>query len=279
MLVPILIALAIFVATGLIAGVLLAVISHFFGIEEDEKYKKVRGELPGINCGACGFRGCDDYAKALANGETSAGRCIPGAETVAEKLAHILGVAVEEPTDVVAFVRCNGNCEATSKLNTYDGVMTCSAAALTYGGPNSCLYGCLGFGDCANACPAHAICVDDGIAHVDTSKCLGCGLCVDTCPKHVILLVPQETATVVMCNNKDKGADARKACKNACIGCKKCEKSCPEGAITVQNNVATIDYSKCTGCQTCVSGCPTHCLHSVFFPDLPEVEDDGEDES
>ena len=66
------------------------------------------------------------------------------------------------------------------------------------------------------------------------------------------------------------GADAKKACKNACIGCKKCEKTCPNGAITVINNCAVIDYSKCTGCKACASACPTGCLKEVFFPDLEE---------
>ena len=111
----------------------------------------------------------------------------------------------------------------------------------------------------------------DGIAHVDTSRCIGCAACAKACPKQVISMVPQETAVVVMCNSRAKGADARKACKNACIGCKKCEKLCPAGAITVVNNLAQIDYAKCTGCKACVAGCPTGCLKDVFFPDLPET--------
>ena len=73
-----------------------------------------------------------------------------------------------------------------------------------------------------------------------------------------------------MCSNKQKGADARKACKNACIGCKKCERTCPNGAIAVKDNLAVIDYEKCTNCGTCVAACPTGCLKTVFFPDLPE---------
>ena len=93
---------------------------------------------------------------------------------------------------------------------------------------------------------------------------------METCPKKVISMVPQETRTVVMCNSRDKGADARKACKNACIGCKKCEKACPESAIAVTDNLAKIDYTKCTGCGLCVAGCPTGCLKQTFFPDLPE---------
>lgn len=266
----ILIASAIVSSVALVAGILLALISGFFGIEEDQRVKQIRACLPSINCGACGYKGCDDYAAAVAEGKAKPNLCVPGAETTAKEISDILGVEVEAPKDVVAFVHCNGNCEATSKKAAYVGVSSCRAAAELYGGPDACFYGCMGLGDCASVCPANAICLDDGIAHVDTSRCLGCGLCTDTCPKHIISMVPQETVAVVMCNNKDKGADARKVCKNACIGCKKCEKTCPHGAITVENNLATIDYDKCTGCLSCIEVCPTGCLKKVFFPDLPE---------
>jgi Na+-translocating ferredoxin:NAD+ oxidoreductase RNF subunit RnfB len=269
----ILIALGVVVAIGLFMGILLAVVSHFFAIEESQKLKQIRACLPGINCGACGFKGCDDYAAAMAEGNAKPNLCVPGAEDTAKELGAVLGIEVEAPKDEVAFVHCNGNCEATTKKAEYKGITTCRAASMLYGGPDACRFGCLGFGDCAAACPANAICVKDGIAHVDTSKCLGCGLCASICPKNVISMVPQDTKAVVMCNNKDKGADARKACKNACIGCKKCERTCPNGAIKVIDNLAVIDYEKCTGCGACVAGCPTGCLKSVVFPDLPEKED------
>ena len=257
-------------AVGLLAGVLLALVSHFFHVEEDEKAKRLRECLPGINCGACGYRGCDDYAAAMSEGKAAPNLCIPGANATASKLSEILGVEAPKPKDIVAFVACNGNCEATEKKGDYRGVNTCRGASMLYGGPNSCAYGCLGLGDCAHACPSHAICMMDGIAHVDTTKCMGCGLCSRTCPKHVITMVPQESGAVVMCGNRDKGADARRACKNACIGCKKCEKACPHGAIAVENNLAVIDYEKCTGCGACASVCPTGCLKAVHFPNRPE---------
>ena len=77
----------------------------------------------------------------------------------------------------------------------------------------------------------------------------------------------------VMCSSKAKGADARKACQNACIGCKKCEKTCPQEAIRVEDNLASIIYSKCIGCGACVDACPTKCLKSVSFANLPEDTD------
>ena len=268
MIIDILIALGVVGAVGLLAGVLLALFSHFFGVAQDEREKALRENLPGINCGACGYKGCDDYAVAMAEGKAKPNLCVPGAADTAKTLGAILGVEVAPPKDVVAFVHCNGTCEATSKKMIYDGVKTCRAASGVYGGPNSCTYGCMGFGDCAVVCPANAICIDDGIARVDSSKCLGCGLCVNTCPKNIISLVPQDTKTVVMCSSKDKGALARKLCANACIGCKKCEKTCPEGAIRVENDLAVIDYDKCTRCGLCAEVCPTKCLKKVFLPDL-----------
>lgn len=269
----ILIAFLVMLAVAVIAGVLLTVFSHFFAVPENPLKATIRECLPGINCGACGYKGCDDYAEALAEGGVAPNLCVPGAQGVADEIAGILGVESQAFDDVVAFVACNGHCEATFSTANYEGVKTCKAASMVFGGTNSCRFGCLGLGDCAAACPANAICLADGIAHVDTSRCLGCGLCARTCPKGVITMVPQEATVANQCSNKQKGADARKACKNACIGCKRCEKDCPNGAITVKDNLAVIDYDKCTHCGACIANCPTGCLKTVFFPDLPEGVD------
>ena len=267
----ILIAFAVVAAVGLLVGILLALVSHFFGVPEDVRVKELRGMLPGINCGACGYKGCDDYAAALAAGTATPDRCVPGAVDVAASLSDYLGVEAKAPQDMVAFVHCD-RCHAPNMIETgYEGVSSCKAAAMLYGGPEACKYACLGFGDCAAACPANAICMKDGIAHIDTIRCLGCGLCAATCPKHVIGMVPQETAAIVMCSSHDKGAVARKKCKNACIGCKKCEKVCPNGAVSVQNDLATVDYAKCTGCGLCAKACPTGALKQVVFPDAKDA--------
>ena len=119
-----------------------------------------------------------------------------------------------------------------------------------YGGETNCSFGCLGYGDCVNACAFDAIHINPttGIAEVDEEKCTSCGACVKACPKSIIELRkkgPKSRRIYVSCVNKDKGAAARKACANACIGCGKCAKECPFEAITVTNNVAYIDYKMC----------------------------------
>ncbi len=269
----ILIAFLTVLVIALLAGILLLIFSRLFFVEKNPLEKKIRDCLPGVNCGACGYKGCDDYAAALAEGGVKATLCIPGDQKVADEICSLLGVEAEEIKDVVAFVACNGTCEAVKSIAVYEGIQTCKAASMLYGGTNSCRFGCLGLGDCVRACPSDAICLDDGIARIITSRCIGCGLCKSQCPKGIISMVPQETGEVVMCSNKQKGADAMKACKNACIGCKKCEKSCPEGAIKVTDNLAVIDYNICKNCGACVDVCPTGCLKKVFFPDLPENYD------
>ena len=262
---PILIALAIVGGVGLLCAIFLVLAAHFLAIEEEEKIKQIRDCLPGANCGACGYSGCDEYAKALALGECEPSLCIPGSTGVAEKLSELLDIKITVSEPVVAFVKCNGSCGDAAKKAVYDGIFSCKAAAQLYGGPNACRYGCLGCGDCAAVCPSDAICIKAGIAHIDPRACIGCGMCESACPKGVIAFRARDSKVAVMCSSHDSGAVARKACTKACIGCRKCEKTCPEGAITVRNNLAEIDYEKCTGCGLCAEACPTNCIKTTDF--------------
>ena len=268
MLTGILTALIAVAAVGIIAAVLLVLASHFFAVEVDETFTKVRECLPGANCGACGFPGCDGYAEALAKREVKANLCIPGALDVVEKVSSVLGIEVEAgelKVESVAVVKCNGTCDAAPRKAVYDGISSCRAAAGLFGGEIACRFGCLGCGDCAKACPVDAISVCNGIAHVDSDVCIGCGACKAACPKGIISLIPRASKQVIFCSNTEKGAVARKNCKNACIACKKCETNCPSDAIKVQNNLAVIDYDKCSACGLCVDNCPVKCIFAVNY--------------
>jgi len=262
----VIIAVLVVTAVGILAGAVLAIANHFMGIKEDERAVAIRAMLPGANCGACNHSGCDAYAKAIAEGKAKPNLCIPGGNDVAQEIAGFLGVETEEVELEVAFVRCNGTPDATSKKAVFDGEHSCHSAALLFGGPGKCNYGCLGYGDCVAVCPVEAIHVKNGVARVDSRVCVGCGMCEKTCPKHLIVLFPRKATTVNMCRSKDKGATTRKACSNGCIACGKCAKVCPNDAIEIENNRATIDHTKCTGCGACVDVCPVKCLrHTDFF--------------
>ena len=68
---------------GLICAVGLSVASALLAVKEDERFPAIRECLPGANCGACGYSGCDGYAKALLKPGTKTNLCVPGADTVA----------------------------------------------------------------------------------------------------------------------------------------------------------------------------------------------------
>ena len=168
-----------------------------------------------------------------------------------------MGVAAEEGTKQVAFVKCAGTCEKAGHDYEYTGVEDCAAMAfIPGGGAKSCSYGCLGFGNCVKACPFDAIHVVDGIAKVDKEVCKACGKCVAVCPKHLIELIPYEQKTFVRCNSNAKGKVQLAICQAGCIGCRICEKNCEAGAITVTNFLAHIDAEKCTNCGICAEKCP-----------------------
>ena len=255
-------------AIGLICGIMLVVASKFMAVPEDETFIKVRECLPGANCGACGYAGCDGYAHALSDGEIKeTNLCVPGGADAAVHVAAAMGMEAQEVVPKVAYVACCGDRNCTTLRYDYKGIPSCKAANLLFSGDGMCTFGCLGYGDCANVCPNDAICIEDGLARVKSSLCLGCGLCAKACPNQLIHIAPATVKTIIRCSNHDKGAVTRKACTHGCIGCKKCEKECPSGAITVVNNCAVINYSKCTNCGHCAEVCTTGCItESCFQP-------------
>ena len=259
------IAVVIVSVIGAVAALMLAIASKVFAVPVDEKADQIRECLPGANCGACGFSGCDGYASALSKGETTnTALCNPGGNDASVAISKILGVEAGTVTPMAAVVLCRGhNTNSVQKLD-YQGVMSCRLATQVYGGPKECIYGCIGYGDCLNACEYGAIKLCDGIARINPSLCRACKKCINTCPKGLIELLPlNRVEAAVLCKNHDKGAQTRKECSAGCIGCMKCVKSCESEAITIDRFCAKVDYSKCIGCGKCHEQCPVGAIDLI----------------
>ncbi len=272
----ILLAVIVLGVLGLVSALVLFYASHRFAVHEDPRIGQVAAVLPQANCGGCGYPGCSGFAaacvKAADQGSLDGKLCPVGGQAVMEQVADIVGLSVVVSAPKVAVVRCNGSCENRPRIAEFDGMPTCRVQQMLGMGETACPYGCLGCGDCVAACQFGAISINPstGLPEVDEEKCTACGACAKACPRGVIeirLKGPKGRRVVVLCNNKDKGAVANKACKSACIGCGKCVKTCEKfQAITLENNLAYIDAEKCKMCRKCEEACPKGAIHGFNFP-------------
>ncbi len=240
---------------GLLFGIVLGVASKIFEVHKDERIGKIMEALPCANCGGCGFAGCSSFAQAVVDGKAAPSACSVGGSQCADAVSEIMGVKTEFVRKV-ARVKCSASCEQSPLRYRFKGLESCKAAARLGGGPKSCSYGCMGIGSCTEVCQFDAIHIEDGIAVVDEEKCIGCGRCASVCPKYLIEIVPEKAKYFVACASKDKGLDMKEACSAGCIGCKLCVKECESQAISVEDNLASIDEEKCTSCGKCAEKCP-----------------------
>jgi len=257
-------------------GVLAAVILYFaaqkFKVFEDPRIDEVEEALPSANCGGCGFPGCRAFAEAcVKTDDLDSMNCPVGGNDTMKSVAGILGKTVAEKAPRVAVVRCHGTCALRPRTNDYDGVTNCTIEHNLYGGDTGCTFGCLGHGECVDACDFEAIYMDEEtkLPVVIDDACTACGACVEACPKDIIELRKKnkkDRKIFVSCVNKDKGALAKKNCEVACIGCSKCFKECKFDAIKIENFLAFIDSDKCVLCRKCVAVCPTNAIHEINFP-------------
>lgn len=261
----ILIAALIMSILGLLFGALLGITGRVFAVPSNPKVEALRECLPGANCGACGYPGCDGYASAVAEGKAEVGSCAVGGPNCTAKMSEIMGVTASASVRMIATVACQGYGDHCATKN-YQGISDCVAAKLVNNGTKACQYACLGLGTCERACPFDAIHIDPvkKIAVVDKAKCQGCKKCVAACPQHVLSMQPDNRVVEIRCHNPEKGNAIKEKCDKVCAGCEACVKSCNFGALEMVDGVPKVDYEKCVGCMACADACPTGAMTADY---------------
>jgi Na+-translocating ferredoxin:NAD+ oxidoreductase RNF subunit RnfB len=266
--------LSLIVLAGLaaIAAITVYVVAKKFHVDEDPRIDAINEYLPGVNCGGCGFPGCHAFAQAIVKqGSLDGLNCPAGGSECMQSIAPILGVeaVIEDPK--IAVVRCSGTFLNSPKTVDFEGFQNCRFSNNLYTGDAGCPNGCLGLGDCVRSCQFDAMYMDEevGLPVIFEDKCVACNACVMACPRTIIQLRlkgKKSRRIFVSCINKEKGAIAKKHCSVACIGCAKCQKACEFGAVTIQHNLAYIDFEKCKLCRKCAPECPTNAILEINFP-------------
>jgi len=245
---------------GIGFAVVLLIASEKLKVEVDPKIEQIHEVLPNLDCGACGFAGCGQYAKAVLERPELIGKCAPGGAETADKIAKILNLQISESgPSRRPVIHCRAHSEDKTYYGKYEGIQTCTSAN-ALANVQACKFGCVGFGDCVNACKFDALSIVDGLATVDYDKCTGCGACSKACPRNLISMVPfsQENMMVVACNSKESGKAARSMCKVGCIGCGICSKQ--TDIFSIGDNLARVDYEKyqpTEQTETAMNKCPT----------------------
>jgi NADPH-dependent glutamate synthase beta subunit-like oxidoreductase len=197
---------------GAVCGGILSLASKIFYVYEDPRIAQVEGLLAGANCGGCGFPGCSGAAAAVVAGKAPATVCIVGGPETTANVAAAMGIEAGSAEARLSYNPCAGGSRATDKYY-YLGVNSCKALAATYGGQRDCKVGCLGMGDCIQACTFDAIEMGpDGYPIIDESKCVGCGNCASVCPQDVLEIRTMSEKLLHFKQEDDKLAPCSQTC-------------------------------------------------------------------
>jgi len=261
-----------FIATSTFSvflGAGLAIASRKLKVKKDEKVESLVAVLPGLNCGVCGYAGCEFYAKAMASEtDLEITKCSPGGPDAQASLARLLGIETGEISmRMVARLACLGDNEVTKKEFNYLGYPDCESAYSQFHGDKECKYGCLGLGSCVKSCPVDAISYTGrGLVRVDPELCIGCEICVVVCPTGVMTMVPEGAKWFVACKSKDPPKLTKKHCQVGCIGCRICERKFPGSGFVVSDNLSILIYSEDANEEkqrAASTACPPGCIINI----------------
>ena len=253
---------------GFTFAVLLAFLSKKLKVETDPKVDQVNEILPNINCGACGFSGCNPFAEAVVKEGKLFNGCLPGGSQINEEIAKILGItATKSKVEKIVVCRCQAEVGEKKISTTYKGPKTCKASHIV-GGAIDCTWGCLGFGDCVKVCPTGALVLKNKRIEVIFDKCIGCGNCVTECPRDLFEYAPfkeKMKLCYVACSNNEKVLGVKAVCSRGCIGCTLCTKV-EDSPYEMKGNLSYVKYPEAKKIESLQAGknkCPTKCIFDL----------------
>lgn len=253
---------------AIIFASVLAIADKKLRVQENPKIGEINNILPGVNCGACGYLSCHDFAEHIVLEGVDPGRCRVLGEEAMEELCKVVGVEGGAQNKKIPLIHCAAEHENKKAMAEYKGVQTCRAANLVFGGGMQCEYGCMGKGDCVKVCPFDALKMEKGLPRVDQDKCTGCGKCVTACPRNIISMEEKKNEKIfyVACSSRDGALRVRKICGVGCIACGICQKLSPEGFFAVEDNLSRADFSKQEDqdkVRTLAEKCPTKVIKEM----------------
>jgi electron transport complex protein RnfB len=107
---------------GLILVGILVFAHRKLAVKPNPLEENIRAVLPGANCGACGYPGCDAFAAAIGKGDAPPDACPVGGPALAEKIGEIMGVEVGRGEPQVAFLLCQGGNDIVAESADYQGM-------------------------------------------------------------------------------------------------------------------------------------------------------------
>ncbi len=240
-LVELIVGLLFLTGLGSILAFILIIANKKLYVFEDPKIEKIETLLPGSNCGACGLAGCRHFAENVVLGQVDPSICTGMQDKARKLISEILQVEINVVSKKVARLACAGGSHVARVRVHYEGLRSCLAAQLASGGGKGCAWGCLGFGDCVEACRFDALELNEHkLPVVLVDRCTACGDCVDACPRDLFSIVDETEKLWVNCKNQAFGDEALNECDVACTACERCVLDAPESVMKMENNLPKV---------------------------------------
>ena len=215
---------------------------------------------PGANCGSCGYKGCDDYARALVGGggphqplrPRRHHRRPPGQRRAEPGLRR--GPAQTGRRPLPWGLPGHG---AQSGVPGSGGL--CRRPAPLWRARNG-TYGCLGLGDCVAVCPNRAIQVVNGVARW-TPAVRGLRPVRPGLSQPGDRPDPRRSPPPLSCAAVTRRGPPCGKVLRWLPGLRPVRQNCPAGAITLSHNLAVVDSDKCAGCGPAKRSVPPSALN------------------